>query len=168
VQKLLADRRREFDKAYAKQRARTLDQRREKAQRESEDAVKTWIGPLNPAQKALLAQNIEQDVARGDDDPARILAERNRHLDKLAALLAVRHQPDFQQRLKTLGDAASPAEKQTADAEQERSRAELAALSATLDATQRQYLRKRLLAFADDCDALVAHGASSAAPVFAQ
>ena len=147
---------REFDKAFRKQSARSLDERRKKEQDEREDAVKTWIGPLNPAQKAVLSKNIEEDIARGAFDPAQVRAERNRELDQFIRLLAQRQQPDFEQRVKAIQEPTDAVEKREEDEVETRNRNRLAALAMTLDATQRQYLKQRLLSFAADFDALVA------------
>jgi hypothetical protein len=156
VEKFAADRRKEFDKAFRKQSGRRLEARRDKEQREREDAVKTWIGPLNAAQKAVLASNIDEDIARGAFDPERQRAERNRQLDRFLGLLKQRRQPDFELRIKDMQQPTDPAIKHEEDELETRSRARLAALAATLDAAQRQYLKRRLLSFADDFDALVA------------
>lgn len=162
VEKLLADRRQAFDKSFRKQHGRTLEQRREKEQDEREDGVATWIGPLNPAQKALLAANIADDVTRGAFDVEQVRIERNRQLDRLAALLAQRRQPDFESRIKVFENPDDPAMRRDGEALRERSRAQLAALSAAMDAAQREHLRRRLLGFAEDFAALAAESAPAA------
>lgn len=156
VDALLKARRVEFDKTLRKQRTKSPEQRRRQAQDEREEGLKTWLGSVTPPQQALLAADIEADIARGAFDPDRLRAERDRQLDQLAQLLAQRRQPDFEQRLKAMEDPADPAQRQAAAAAQERGRAQFAALAATLDDAQRQHLRKRLLAYAEDFEALAA------------
>ncbi len=129
-------------------------QRRQRMAERTEDLLRDWIGRPTAPQRQRVQQWAEQAQL---PTPAAIQA-RYARLQRYAALLATRTQPGFEQRLRAFLEPADSADDVQAPAvtEQQRWLQLLADLSASLEAEQRERLRRRLLDYATDFETLAA------------
>ena len=119
-----------------------------------EGRLENWLGPLNAAQQALAAQRAATLEAEGELSAETLQDRSRKDQASLAALLATRQQPGFETRLREVVTPDTGPEAAERDARRERSRQNLAAFAATLQAPQRAHLAKRLRGFAKDFEVL--------------
>lgn len=139
-----------------KQTRGSLAARRTRLLDRIEGRLENWLGPLNAAQQAIAAQRAALLETEGELSPETLQARAIQDHSTLAALLATRQQPGFAMRLREVITPSSGAEATKRAAQRARSRQNLAALAATLEAPQRAHLAKRLRGFAKDFEVLAA------------
>lgn len=156
VNTLLAAVREKEAERIQKQTRGSLAARRTRLLDRIEGRLENWLGPLNAAQQAIAAQRAALLEAEGELSPETLQARAIQDHSTLAALLATRQQPGFAMRLREVITPSSGAEATERAAQRARSRQNLAALAATLEAPQRAHLAKRLRGFAKDFEVLAA------------
>jgi hypothetical protein len=144
----------EIDDTERRRETRTAEERRKRRIDSMEHSLAGWIGKPTPRQR----QMVEQWVTADPPQPSASAAEQHAILDRYAALLANRHAPGFEERMRRflLAEDDSDANRSSELAEEQRWLQFLADLSATLEPAQREQLRKRLLGYAADCQLLAA------------
>jgi hypothetical protein len=142
----------EIDDTERRHETRTAEERRKHRIDSMEHSLTGWIGKPTPPQR----QMVEQWVAADPPQPSDSAAEQHAVLNRYAALLANRHEPGFEDRMRRflLAEDDSDANRSSEMAEEKRWLQFLADLSATLEPAQREHLRKRLLGYAADCESL--------------
>lgn len=135
-------------------------ERRQRLAGDMDERLDQWIGRPTPQQRQMVQAWAAQVRLTTPEDQV----QRRANLERYAALLATRRDPGFADRVRAFIQAPEgDAETQARDrAERERWLDLLAALTATLDAAQREHLRQRLLAYAQDFEALAAEPAPDA------
>lgn len=125
---------------------------RKQALKRIRQSLERWVGDLDDRQEAMLE-------AWSQTRPQRYrqwIEERRRWRERLAGVLERRTEPDFCDRLQTL--VLRPREQQEGDLVNEAHAhvwfAFLASFSATLDESQREHLRGKLVELASDVEAL--------------
>jgi len=148
---------RQIEHKSRKRQKQSEAQRREHSADEMDDMLHDWIGRPNPAQHLLVEQWAAREPGATQEQEQIKDQETQASLDRYAALLATRTQPGFEQRIGAFILAPeAPAQRARVEAEQQRWLQLLADVSATLEPSQREHLRQRLLDYAADFDALAA------------
>lgn len=139
-----------IDKHAAKRREQTPAERDQKLVDEMDKLMREWIGTPDPRQDELVRQ------WAGQTPPAPEAQAQHELLDRYAGLLAGRRQDGFEQRLRDFLHAEDArAESEPDQVMREKLwRQLLVDLSASLEPEQRDTLRKHLLEYAADCEAL--------------
>lgn len=156
VDTLLAAVREKNTERIQKQTRGSLAARRTRLIERIEGRLENWLGPLNAAQQSLAAQRAALLEAEGELNHETLQSGAAQDQATLATLLASRQQPGFEKRLRDVVTPASGPEAAERDARRERSRQNLAAFAATLQAPQRAHLARRLRGFAQDFEVLAA------------
>lgn len=154
VQTLLAGADKDLQKFAAKKVSPPESEQRARTERELVKNMNSWLGGLKPEQRQLLQRwNAGRPLTA-----AAWLDFRRRWRTALEEALAHRQQADFCPRLQTLlvdGDTLWTPEQRTLFAANRTAWIDLLmALAPSLDAEQRQHLRRRLLQLADEFDEL--------------
>lgn len=156
VSTLLAAVREKEAERIQKQTRGSLAARRTRLVDRIEGRLENWLGPLNATQQAIAAQRAALLETEGELSAETLQARAIQDHSTLSALLATRQQPGFAVRLRDVITPSSGAEATERAAQRARSRQNLAALAATLEAPQRAHLAKRLRGFAKDFEVLAA------------
>lgn len=132
------------------------EQRLKRRIKDTRNALKDWIGPLDEDQQ----QQLEAALRNMPSDPLAVDAMNRAWIDGFVGLLQQRKAPDFESRLRQwLRDPSLPGHEATqAQVEANRARMQqlLLSIGNSLSPTQRQHLRERLLDDAQDCERLAA------------
>ena len=155
----------EVERKARKRQKQSAEQRRQHRIDAMNDTLRDWIGRPNARQRQLVEQWADQ-VRYTADGQTR---QQRARLDSYAALLASRTQPGFAQRMGAFILAPEADQDPQAPEAVERGRwlQLLADIAATLEPAQREHLRKRLLGYAADFEALAAEhpdGQAAATP----
>jgi hypothetical protein len=150
----------QVERKERKRHKQTPEQRLQHNIDEMDDTLRDWIGRPNAAQRLLVEQ-----WARGGPPLTPELQQQREQLeqaslDRYAAVLATRTQPGFEERMRSFFMAPETASMDTGrspdQSQQQRWLQLVSDLSATLEPAQREHLRRRLLDYAADFEALAA------------
>jgi hypothetical protein len=147
-----------IDKHAAKRRKQTPEERDRHLEKGMDELLHDWIGRPDERQKALVRQWVTQTP------PAPEAEAQHALLDRYAAVLASRGQDGYEQRLRDfLHDEDARDDSDPAQQQREKLwRQLLVDVSASLDAEQRETLRRHLLEYAEDCEGLAAEQPAAA------